>query len=418
MLIFFFLFAYIATVSSSQTDLDTSDLPPTIPSIKYLVWPPVKEIMAAGNLVLLNPQSFSINFDTQSHPRAIESKRLLNAIERFTTRLQQKSGKGLNQISKNISNSTTILTGITLYIKTDTFKLSDTTDYSYTLLIDDGKIAKATAVSIYGAIYALESLSQLIKPSTIEGMVSVLYESISITDSPNFNWRGLMLDAGRRFFPMSSILNTLDVMLAAKLNVLHLHASDECRFGVESKLYPNLTNALTGVLGGFYTQVDIKVMIEEAGSRGIRIIPEFDIPGHSRGFRPIKSEGVIFCDPGNTQSQLYGDPANSTLSVLQSVLGEMAELFDDDVFHIGADETGVVGPCTTDSTFELERHVLNFLEGPNINKTAAGWEELLFDGEFWFHYFLFPNFVFIPLTLFFFFLLLLRHHHCHLHSSL
>jgi hexosaminidase len=167
-----------------------------------------------------------------------------------------------------------------------------------------------------------------------------------------------------------------------KLNVLHLHASDECRFGVESKLYPNLTNALTGVLGVFYTQVDIKVMIEEAGSRGIRIIPEFDIPGHSRGFRPIKSEGVIFCDPGNTQSQLYGDPANSTLSVLQSVLGEMAELFDDDVFHIGADETGVVGPCTTDSTFELERHVLNFLEGPNINKTAAGWEELLFDGEF------------------------------------
>ena len=418
MLIVFFLFAYFATVNSSQTDLDTSDLPPTIPSTKYLVWPPVKQIMAAGNLVLLNPQSFSINFDTQSHPRAIESKRLLNAIERFTTRLQHKSGKGLNQISKNISNSTTILTGITLYIKTDTFKLSDTTDYSYTLLIDDGKIAKATAVSIYGAIYALESLSQLIKPSTIEGMVSVLYESISITDSPNFNWRGLMLDAGRRFFPMSSILNTLDVMLAAKLNVLHLHASDECRFGVESKLYPNLTNALTGVLGGFYTQVDIKVMIEEAGSRGIRIIPEFDIPGHSRGFRPIKSEGVIFCDPGNTQSQLYGDPANSTLSVLQSVLGEMAELFDDDVFHIGADETGVVGPCTTESTFELERHVLNFLEGPNINKTAAGWEELLFDGEFWFHYFLFPNFVFIPLTLFFFFLLLLRHHHCHLHSSL
>ena len=354
-----------------------------IVATKYLIWPPAKEIIAKGNPLLLNPQSFSISFDTQSHPRAIESKRLLNAIERFTTRLQNKrNGKGLNHISNNISNSTTILTGMTLYIKTDTFKLSDTTDYSYTFSIDNGKIAKATANSIYGIIYALESLSQLIKPSTIDGMVSVIYESISITDSPNFNWRGLMLDAGRRFFPMSSILNTLDIMLASKLNVLHLHASDECRFGVESKLYPNLTNALTGVLGGFYSQVDIKVMIEEAGSRGIRIIPEFDIPGHSRGFRPIKSEGVIFCDPGNTQSQLYGDPANSTLSVLTSVLGEMAELFDDDVFHIGADETGVVGPCTTESTFELERHVLNFLEGSTINKTAAGWEELLFDGEY------------------------------------
>ena len=65
--------------------------------------------------------------------------------------------------------------------------------------------------------------------------------------------------------------------------------------------------------------------------------------------------------------------------MLQAVLGEMAGLFEDEVFHIGADETGVVGPCTTESTFELERHVLNFLESPAVNKTAAGWEELLFD---------------------------------------
>ena len=188
-----------------------------------------------------------------------------------------------------------------------------------------------------------------------------------------------MLDAGRRFFPMGAVLDLLDSMLAAKLNVLHLHASDECRFGVESKLFPNLTASLSGVLGGFYTQTDVKVMIAEAGARGIRVVPEFDVPGHSRGFRPVKSEGAVFCDAGETQSQLYGDPANSTLGLLQAVLKEMAELFEDDVFHIGCDETGVVGPCTTESTFELERHLLNYLEGPDVNKSTAGWEEILFD---------------------------------------
>ena len=103
------------------------------------------------------------------------------------------------------------------------------------------------------------------------------------------------------------------------------------------------------------------------------------MPGHSRGFRPIKSEGIEFCDASEAQSQLYGDPANSTLAVLQAVLGEMASLFEDDVLHIGCDETGVVGPCTTDSTFELERHLLNYIEGPAENKSAAGWEEILFD---------------------------------------
>lgn len=67
-----------------------------------------------------------------------------------------------------------------------------------------------------------------------------------------------MVDAGRRFFPMDTLLDLMTTMSANKLNVLHLHASDFCRFGVESKLFPNLTASLTGVKGGFYTQQDIK----------------------------------------------------------------------------------------------------------------------------------------------------------------
>jgi hexosaminidase len=104
-----------------------------------------------------------------------------------------------------------------------------------------------------------------------------------------------MIDTGRRFFPMPTVQNLLDTMAAVKLNVLHLHASDMCRWSVESKLYPNLTAALTGQMGGHYTQEDVKAMIKYAGDRGIRVVPEFDVPGHSRGMLPIEGEARAAC---------------------------------------------------------------------------------------------------------------------------
>lgn len=257
--------------------------------------------------------------------------------------------------------------------------LGESTDYTYALESSGSKV-HLTARTVYGAVYGLETLSQLIHATNEAGVAGLflVHSQVSVRDAPAFAWRGLMIDSGRRFFPLSTVTNLLDTMLAVKLNVLHLHASDECRWSVESKLFPNLTSSLSGVLGGFYTQEDIGTMIAYAQARGIRVVPEFDIPSHSRGLRPIKSEGVVFCTDADTQSQVYGDPANSTLKVLTSLFTEMAGLFPDEVFHIGADETSALGPCSVDSTFALERTVLNYLE-TTLNKTAAGWEEVLFD---------------------------------------
>jgi hypothetical protein len=176
---------------------------------------------------------------------------------------------------------------------------------------------------------------------------------------------------------MDTVKNLLDTMAGTKLNVLHLHASDHCRFGVESKLFPNLTNALTGIKGGFYTQQDIKDMIAYAGDRGIRVVPEFDLPGHSRGYMPIDGD-VEFCTDSSSKSQLYGDPAGTTLKTLKALMKEMSELFTDEIFNIGCDETAAKGPCTVKSTFDLERQVLDYIE-TDLGKTAEGWEEVLFD---------------------------------------
>jgi hexosaminidase len=105
-----------------------------------------------------------------------------------------------------------------------------------------------------------------------------------------------------------------------------------CRFGVESKVFPNLTKALTGIHAGFYTQADIAALQVYAKARGIRVVPEFDLPGHSRGYMPVSydggSESVDFCTDAETRNQLYGDPAGKTYDVVHALMKEMSGLFE------------------------------------------------------------------------------------------
>lgn len=91
---------------------------------------------------------------------------------------------------------------------------------------------------------------------------------------PEYTWRGLMIDSGRRFFPVPLVKNLMDTMAANKMNVLHLHASDHCRFGVESKIYPKLHTALTGIHKGYYTQEDVKDMIAYGKKNGALRFPQ------------------------------------------------------------------------------------------------------------------------------------------------
>ena len=176
---------------------------------------------------------------------------------------------------------------------------------------------------------------------------------------------------------MRTVRNLLDTMAANKLNVLHLHASDVCRWGVESKVYPNLTASLTGVRAGVYSHEDVREMISYAGARGIRVVPEFDVPAHSHCLIALEGEGVNFCTDLPTRLQLWGDPQNQTLGVLLPLLKEMASLFSDEAFHIGGDETLGVGPCTVQSTVSLERQLFDYVRNA-LGKTPASWEEACF----------------------------------------
>jgi hexosaminidase len=151
-----------------------------------------------------------------------------------------------------------------------------------------------------------------------------------------------MLDVSRHWMPMAVVLRNLDAMAAVKLNVFHWHLSDDQGFRVESKLYPRLQQF--GSDGHFYSQSEIRAVVEYARDRGIRVVPEFDIPGHTLSWFPGYPD--LASGPGPYEiGRHFGifdpvmDPSRESIyEFLDGFLGEMASLFPDAFFHIGGDE--------------------------------------------------------------------------------
>src|SRR5580700_7806589 len=210
-------------------------------------------------------------------------------------------------------------------------------DESYTLDVSSSG-AKLRAANPLGALRGLQTFLQLIA-ITPDGF-SV--PAVHIEDRPRFLWRGLMIDSGRHFIPLEVIKRNLDGMEAVKMNVFHWHLSENQGFRAESRKFPKLHEQ--GSDGLFYTQEEIREIVEFARDRGIRVVPEFDMPGHSTSWFVGYPE--LASGPGPYQiERRWGifDPAmdpsrESVYKFLDKFIGEMAELFPDHYFHIGGDE--------------------------------------------------------------------------------
>ena len=200
--------------------------------------------------------------------------------------------------------------------------------------------ASLNAANPLGVLRGLQTLLQLVEPSP-QGFV---VKAVTIDDQPRFAWRGLMIDSARHFMPLERIRQNLDMMEAVKLNVLHWHLSDDQGFRVESKVFPLLQGK--GSDGLYYTQEEIKATIEYARDRGIRIVPEFDMPAHSTswflGYPELASgTGPYQLDRLSEHPGLEAamDPTReSTYKFLDKFQAEMTALFPDAYFHIGGDE--------------------------------------------------------------------------------
>jgi hexosaminidase len=208
-------------------------------------------------------------------------------------------------------------------------------DESYHLEITQIQ-ARISAPNPLGVLHGLETFRQLIVTSARGVPVA------DIQDYPRFPWRGLHLDVSRHWMPIEVVKRTLDGMAAVKLNVFHWHLTDDQGFRVESKRFPKLQQL--GSDGLYYTQEQVREVIAYARDRGIRVVPEFDIPGHTTSW--LVGYPQLASAPGPYQiERKWGvfdptmDPTReSTYQFLDAFIGEMAALFPDQFFHIGGDE--------------------------------------------------------------------------------
>jgi hexosaminidase len=210
-------------------------------------------------------------------------------------------------------------------------------DESYQLdVAPDG--ARLKAATVAGALLGLETFAQLVVP----GAEGFHVPAIHIEDRPRFPWRGLMLDVSRHWMPVEVVERNLDAMAAVKLNVFHWHLSDDQGFRAESRRFPRLQQL--GSDGSFYTQADIRRVVAYARGRGIRVVPEFDMPGHTNSWLVGYPELASAPGPysiGRTWGVYDGamDPTREeTYDFLDAFLAEMTQLFPDPYFHIGGDE--------------------------------------------------------------------------------
>jgi len=210
-------------------------------------------------------------------------------------------------------------------------------DESYHLAVTTDHV-ELSAKNPLGILHGLQTFLQLVRITPQGFAVPV----VTIDDQPRFPWRGLMIDAGRHFMPVSVIERNLDGMEAVKLNVMHWHLSDDQGFRVESRQFPLLEEK--GSNGSYYTQAQIHEVIGYARERGIRVVPEFDMPCHTTSW--FAGYPQIASGPGPYQiATKWGvldaamDPTReTTYEFLDKFLGEMTALFPDAYFHIGGDE--------------------------------------------------------------------------------
>ena len=261
------------------------------------------------------------------------------------------------------------LTHVKVSVTSDSAALSSNTSYGYSLSTSNSTV-EIVAESDYGVGYALETLSQILAANDCGWPFSVV-------DAPQFVHRGLMIDVGRRFYPVAFVKRILDGMSSLKMNVLHMHLSEQC-FRVQSKVFPQLSSAPCVVSATndtnneVYSQADIRDLVTYANLRGVRLVPEFDTPGHSGGFcNSLKSAGIVCCG-----DQIEDDAAGKSISIMGKLFTEMASLFPDEQMHIGCDETGAAPPCTLANTKNFEIAMIQKLLA--LGKQPAGWEEVLF----------------------------------------
>lgn len=276
------------------------------------------------------------------------------------------------------------------------------------------------AVDAAGIFYGIQTLIQMMPNDIYSDNANKIAEvdipCMNINDNPRFKYRGLMLDCSRTFFDTEYVKHLLNGLAHYKINNFHWHLADDQGWRIEIKQYPKLTElgAWRGAdellmpaygsgnerNGGFYSQDEIKDIVKYAADRNINIIPEIDLPGHSKAVAVTYPE--IVCDIDSKHLSVQGESNNvwcvgreENYVMLENIIAEMTTLFPSKIYHIGADEVNMNSwrDCDVCQTLMKEKGMKELVELQNYfvrrvekilakyGKTMAGWDEILDGGD-------------------------------------
>jgi len=339
--------------------------------------------MTRGNITLtIDPKTFAIMVPTYA------SKTLRAAIQTYQSLLFPLPGTAAVNLPGSISSLE-----VTVVDPTEYPPLNVDSDETYSLQVTDGN-AILTANELWGALKGLETFSQLIDFDVATETYAVGSTPVNIQDSPRFAWRGLLIDSARHYLEPATIMHTIDAMAYNKLNVLHWHLVDAQSFPLQIPTVPDLANK-----GAYhpkyavYTPAVVKDIVAYGYSKGVRVLPEIDAPGHAYSWKWGQPAVVSTCPTAyatNVNNWPLDPSNNATFQVLQEVWAQVQATFLDDYVHVGGDE--VVYPCWTGNPtvaawmaangFTTGAQVLNYFMSrvftlvPALGKKMVCWEDL------------------------------------------
>jgi len=295
--------------------------------------------------------SFTLN-DATSIYNIYKNPEIDQIIEMFSSDIDQLTGISVKRaVSKAMKNQ--VILNLDMY--------DDLQQEGYILKITPTIISLSSA-TVQGLFHGLQSLKQVILTSSVKKDNGIAVPALKVTDYPRFSWRGMHLDVCRHFMSKDSVLRYIDFLALYKFNTFHWHLTDDQGWRIEIKKYPELTK--TGAWrketivghnndkprvydgiphGGYYTQEEIKEVVEYAADRYITIVPEIEMPGHAQAAIASYPELGVTGKKVEVRkewgiSPVIFSPSEETFRFLEDVLGEVLELFPSEFIHIGGDE--------------------------------------------------------------------------------
>ncbi|CAJ1056630.1 beta-hexosaminidase subunit alpha isoform X1 [Xyrichtys novacula] len=352
------------------------------------VWPLPQSYVPSPEQYRLNPQAFYFGYGKQSAAQS-GCTVLDSAFKRYFSLVFPDFSSGYGALRFSVDKP--FIVEVTVdHNDCEGYPNEDSSE-RYSLTVSAG-LASLNADTVWGALRGLETFSQLVYQ---DDFGSYFVNKTDIEDFPRFQFRAILLDTSRHYLPVQTILKTLDAMAYNKFNVFHWHIVDDPSFPYQSRTFPDLSSkGAFHPMTHIYTQSDVRRVISHGRLRGIRILPEFDSPGHTKSWGKGQPDLLTPCYKGSAPSGAYG-PVNPTLlstyEFMAGLFKEVSSVFPDSYIHLGGDEVdftcwrsnpdvrafmqkmGFGADFTKLEAFYME-NIVNITS--SLNKTSIVWQDV------------------------------------------